>query len=57
MDKVWGCGEKIYFPPFLILYSICFVFSFLILFSIFFKKNLLLIKHIDIGFWDLGFRI
>jgi len=41
MDKVWGCGEKIYFAPFLIFFSICFVLSFLILFSVCFllKKN------------------
>jgi len=29
MDKVWGCGEKIYFPPFsdFVFYLFCFFFS------------------------------
>jgi len=43
MDKVWGCGEffpfLVLFFPFLNLFSICFVFSFLIFFCLFLLKK------------------
>jgi len=56
-DNAWiKCGGVGRFPPFLILFSICFVFPFLILFSVcFYLKKKVSVFNKAYWHWILGF--